>query len=105
MASGFCHCTLDAEKTQPFREYLADQADLVGAVRLPEGAFPDTDVVTDIIYLRKRVPREAPENRDWVEAAPHQVGDPGALDTHSLSTGTSSTTPAWCSVAIAPKSP
>ena len=70
------HYTLDAEKAQPFREYLADQADLVGAVRLPEGAFPDTEVVADIIYLRKRVPGEAPGNRDWVEAAPHQVEGP-----------------------------
>ena len=70
------HYTLDAEKAQPFREYLADQADLVGAVRLPEGAFPDTQVVADIIYLRKRVPGEAPGNRDWVEAVPHQVEGP-----------------------------
>ena len=70
------HHTLDSEKGQPFREYLADQADLVGAVRLPEDAFPDTEVVTDIIYLRKRVPGEAPGNRDWVETAPHQVDGP-----------------------------
>ena len=69
------HYTLDAGKAQPFREYLADQADLVGAVRLPEGAFPDTEVVTDIIYLRKRVPGETPGNRDWVEAVPHRVDD------------------------------
>ncbi len=69
------HYTLDAEKAQRVREYLADQADLVGAVRLPEGAFPDTEVVTDIIYLRKRGPGETPGNRDWVEAPPHQVDD------------------------------
>ena len=70
------HYTLDSQKAQPFREYLADQADLVGAVRLPEDAFPDTEVVTDIIYLRKRAPGETPGNRDWVEAAPHQVDGP-----------------------------
>ena len=79
------HYTLDSQKAQPFREYLADQADLVGAVRLPEDAFPDTQVVTDIIYLRKRVPGEAPGNRDWVETAPHQVDGPrGTSHTFSV---------------------
>ena len=79
------HYTLDSQQAQPFREYLADQADLVGAVRLPEDAFPDTEVVTDIIYLRKRVPGEAPGNRDWVETAPHQVDGPrGTSHTFSV---------------------
>ena len=61
------HHTMDAKKAKAVREYLAEQADLVGAVRLPEDAFPDTQVVTDILYLRKRVPGEEPGDADWVE--------------------------------------
>ena len=60
------HHTLDAAKARQFREYLSGQADLVGAVRLPERAFPDTDVVTDIIYLRKRKDGEEPGDDSWV---------------------------------------
>jgi len=43
------------------RKYLADRADLVGAVRLPQTAFmknAGTEVVTDIIFLRKKVDGE-----------------------------------------------
>ena len=70
------HYTLDSEKGRRFREYLAEQADLVGAVRLPQDAFPDTEVVTDIIYLRKRIPGEAPGNTDWVETGSLDLKDP-----------------------------
>ena len=61
------HHTLDAPKARRVREYLAEQADLVGAVRLPDDAFSDTQVVTDIIYLRKRGPGEEPGDTSWVE--------------------------------------
>ena len=67
MAFVTTHHTMDAPSAQPVREYLADQADLVGAVRLPEDAFPDTDVVTDIIYLKKRAAGDQPGDRSWVE--------------------------------------
>ena len=39
------------------RKYLADQANLLGAIRLPQTAFKDnagTEVVTDVIFLQKR---------------------------------------------------
>ncbi len=38
------------------RRYLAERADLVGAIRLPDNAFKNagTDVTTDIIFLQKR---------------------------------------------------
>ncbi|MDP3653785.1 MAG: DEAD/DEAH box helicase family protein [Rhodoferax sp.] len=39
------------------REYVASQAHLLGAIRLPKGAFAgiaSTDVQTDILFLRKR---------------------------------------------------
>lgn len=43
------------------RKYLADRADLVGAIRLPQTAFKQnagTEVVTDVIFLRKKVKGE-----------------------------------------------
>ncbi|MBF5091902.1 N-6 DNA methylase [Novosphingobium sp. NBM11] len=51
------------------REYLADRADLVGAIRLPGNAFEQnagTSVTTDIVILRKRGPGEKPGDQAWV---------------------------------------
>lgn len=48
--------TMDKQSTK-FREYIAERADLLGAVRLPNTAFKDnanTEVTTDIIFLQKR---------------------------------------------------
>ena len=59
--------TLD-KKDSSFRSMLAEKADLIGAVRLPNNAFKraaGTDVTTDIIFLQKR--KEPPEIMpDWV---------------------------------------
>ncbi len=60
------HSTLDAPTAKPIRELLADQADFISATRLPNNAFGDTKVVTDIIYMRKRVPGEPSGDRSWV---------------------------------------
>lgn len=61
------HHTMDA-KTPEVRKYLAQRADLLGAVRLPNNAFKanaGTDVVSDIIFLQKREePMEI--EPDWV---------------------------------------
>ena len=41
------------------RRYLADRADLIGAIRLPNTAFKanaGTEVTTDILFLQKRIP-------------------------------------------------
>ncbi|MCB0208660.1 MAG: DEAD/DEAH box helicase family protein, partial [Anaerolineae bacterium] len=61
--------TLD--KRDPiFREMLAEQADFLGAVRLPKGAFRQegTEVVTDILFLRKRGRNQAPDHvADWLD--------------------------------------
>ena len=62
--------TMDASRAEPVREYLAERADLLGAVRLPSGTFPDTKVVTDIIYLRKRPEGEPQGDTSWVETEP-----------------------------------
>lgn len=48
--------TFDSQNTD-VRSYLAEKADLLGAVRLPRNAFranAGTDVVSDIIFLQKR---------------------------------------------------
>lgn len=60
--------TLD-KKDSSVREYLANRADLVGAVRLPNNAFQrnaNTGVVADILFLQKR-DRAAVEQADWVD--------------------------------------
>lgn len=50
------------------RDYLAERADLLGAVRLPNNAFlknAGTEVTTDIIFLRKRRESEQPSGESW----------------------------------------
>lgn len=60
--------TMD-KKDSSVREYLANRADLVGAIRLPNNAFQrnaNTSVVADILFLQKR-DRAAVERADWVD--------------------------------------
>ena len=52
------------------RQYLADRADLVGAIRLPNTAFAQnagTEVTTDIVVLRKREPDQPAFGPAWVD--------------------------------------
>ncbi|HNJ08812.1 MAG TPA: N-6 DNA methylase, partial [Plasticicumulans sp.] len=59
--------TMD-KKSDRARRYLADRADLLGAVRLPSTAFEGnagTSVVTDVIFLRKRAPGDAEGGLPW----------------------------------------
>jgi SAM-dependent methyltransferase len=67
------HYTLD--KQHPgLRQLLAQQADFLGAIRLPAEAFaPEgTRVVTDILCLCKRAPGEEASHADpaWLETVP-----------------------------------
>lgn len=69
--------TLDKKDTST-REYLAQRADLLGAIRLPNNAFrrnAGTDVVADILFLQKRdrAPLEMPE---WVRLGQAEDGHP-----------------------------
>lgn len=60
--------TID-KKDSSVREYLANRADLVGAIRLPNNAFQrnaNTSVVADILFLQKR-DRAAVERAEWVD--------------------------------------
>jgi N12 class adenine-specific DNA methylase/uncharacterized protein YcbK (DUF882 family)/predicted RNA methylase len=57
-------------KASKAREYLADRAELLGAIRLPNNAFlknAGTEVTTDIVFLRKRRADETPGDRSWTE--------------------------------------
>ncbi|WP_442900640.1 DEAD/DEAH box helicase family protein, partial [Gemmiger sp.] len=69
--------TLDKQDST-VREYLAQRADLLGAVRLPNNAFSrnaGTDVTTDILFLQKRAqpPKQMP---DWVHLGQTADGIP-----------------------------
>lgn len=70
------HYTLDKQNAA-VRELLADKADFLGAIRLPSDAFKreGTAVVTDIVFLRKRVKGETPNHIDsqWLGAAPLSI--------------------------------
>lgn len=70
------HFTMDKQNAS-IREYLAKQADFVGAIRLPSDAFKreGTAVVTDIVFLRKRAPDEPARHiyTDWMQVAPLKV--------------------------------
>ena len=52
------------------RAYLMDRADLIGAIRLPQTAFKEnagTEVVTDVLFFRKKVPGEETVGKRWAE--------------------------------------
>ena len=70
------HYTLDKQNAA-IREYLADKADFVGAIRLPSDAFKreGTAVVTDIVFLRKRDRGEPARHvdPDWLGIAPLEI--------------------------------
>ena len=67
------HFTLDKQNAS-VREYLAARADFLGAIRLPSDAFrrEGTAVVTDILFLRKRVAGDGPRHADadWLAVGP-----------------------------------
>ena len=62
--------TMDKQNPS-IRKYLADRAELIGAIRLPNTAFKqtaNTEVVTDILFFRKREERinATIENAEWL---------------------------------------
>lgn len=100
------HGTMDKADTTA-REHIAKSADLVAAIRLPEGSFrrdAGTDVVVDILFFRKRKLGEPEGNQLWLDVDEVQAatGDEGAirvnrwfarhpafvLGTHALTSGT-----------------
>lgn len=68
---------MDARNTD-VRSYLAERADLLGAIRLPRNAFranAGTDVVSDIIFLQKR-DTPALDMPEWVQTEENADGFP-----------------------------
>lgn len=68
--------TLD-KRDSSFRKRLAEKADLLGAVRLPNSAFKTagTEVTADVVFLQKR--QEPPEKTpDWVNIGVNSAGLP-----------------------------
>ena len=70
--------TMDKASTAA-REHIAGMADLVGAVRLPEGsmrATAGTDVVIDVLVFQRRSAGQAPGGEAWIELAEVAIADP-----------------------------
>ncbi len=60
--------TMDKASTAA-RQYIAGMADLVGAVRLPEGsmrATAGTDVVIDVLVFQRRPAGQEPDGKPWI---------------------------------------
>lgn len=75
--------TMDAAKCV-HRQWLEAHAELLGAIRLPQGSFKrhaGTDVVADILFLRKRERPQYKTNAttDWIQLgeAPMEMLQPG----------------------------
>ena len=66
--------TLD-KKNPTIRKYIAQRAELVGAIRLPNTAFKEagTEVATDILFLQKRE-RKIEIEPDWVHLGTTENG-------------------------------
>src|SRR5580658_5103168 len=63
--------TMDKVSTTA-REYIAGMADLVGAIRLPEGsmrAAAGTDVVIDVLVFQRREAGQSPAGAAWIDLA------------------------------------
>ena len=70
--------TMDKQNPS-IRKYLADRAELVGAIRLPNTAFKqtaNTEVVTDILFFRKREEKinASIENTEWLATGKTEDG-------------------------------
>lgn len=67
--------TMD-KKNPSFRRYLAERAELVGALRLPNNAFlrnAGTRVTSDILFLQKKE-EISPSSADWIDLAEDENG-------------------------------
>src|SRR5262249_36465897 len=82
------HFTLD-QLNAGLREYVAERADFLGAIRLPSDAFAreGTRVVTDIVFLRNRAAGEPPNHIDpnWLVVKSLSIeGSEVAINSHFL---------------------
>jgi N12 class adenine-specific DNA methylase len=62
--------TMQSKSNKGFRVWMAERANLVGAMRLPGNAFKTnagTEVTTDLIVLQKLGPRVQPSHEPWID--------------------------------------
>lgn len=60
------------------RQLISKQADLIGAIRLPNTAFlknAGTEVTTDIVLFQKRAPGTEPASNAWLETVDYRGAD------------------------------
>ena len=65
------------------REHIAGMADLIGAVRLPEGsmrATAGTEVVIDVLVFQRRAEGQATGGADWHDLVEVAVEDSAAAE-------------------------
>lgn len=63
--------TMD-KKSDVVRQKISKEADLVGAIRLPNSAFKDnsgTEALIDLLVFQKRAPNTEPSNTDWLNVS------------------------------------
>ena len=70
--------TMDKQSAS-VRKYIADRAELIGAIRLPNTAFKQTagtEVTSDILFFRKRDEKinATPENTEWLTVGKNEQG-------------------------------
>jgi len=68
--------TMDKQNSS-VRKYIAQRAELLGAIRLPDNAFSGnagTEVVSDILFLQKRDTLIADPKDDWIYLAEDENG-------------------------------
>ncbi len=69
--------TLDKQNST-LRHHLSGEADLIGAIRLPNTAFKEnanTEVTTDIVFLRRLAQGETPAGPAWIGLQEHLNAD------------------------------
>jgi N12 class adenine-specific DNA methylase len=73
--------TMDKQDST-IRSYLAERANLMGAIRLPNSAFKanaGTEVTTDILFLQKRTAGTPAAGESWCDLAAHDTAEYGQL--------------------------
>jgi N12 class adenine-specific DNA methylase len=73
--------TMDKQDTKA-RAYMAERADFLGAIRLPNTAFKQnagTEVVTDVLFFQRRPAGAVPGGQPWLKLAGIQAGDSSQL--------------------------
>lgn len=73
--------TMDSQ-AQDFRKLVGEQADFIGAIRLPKETFGEnaqTEVVTDILFFKKRAEGEKTGGEKWIETKTIKGADGGDI--------------------------